>query len=279
MSEHRSARARALAKELTDKRKPTGLTTRTAAARLSVSATTLNRIETGRRMPKPEEVSALLAIYGVVGPERKRIMELVEDVRAVGWWHVNRVHGSPMRELVHFESQASAIVNYTLGPIPGLLQTADYARAVLGAFPSARPDLERRLDERLRRQSVLHKLASPRYTAFIDEGTLRRPFGGVDAMAEQVRWLIDMAKRPNIFIRAIPFRRGSYDQSGYFSLFDFREAPPLVFVEGSQMSGFLDEAEDIEGYQAVVESLRRIALDSTESVGFLERILADHERG
>ncbi|CRK55857.1 hypothetical protein [Alloactinosynnema sp. L-07] len=279
MSEQRSARSRALARELREKRKASGLNLHEVAAQVGISIASLSRRETGRRMASVTQVAALLAVYKVVGPEQKRIMDMAEDVHTVGWWHLNRVTGTPVNELAYFESQASSIVNYSSGPVPGLLQTPAYARAVMGSFPYERTEVERRVGERMQRQATLHRIVPPRYTAFMDEASLRRPFGGRDAMVEQIRWLIDMAKRPEIAIRVIPFRRGSYDQSGYFSLLGFRDAPPLVFVEGSQMSGFLDDADDIDRLEQVVASLRRIALDSSETVEFLGKMIADHERG
>lgn len=110
-------------------------------------------------MASVADVSALLAIYGVTGRERKRIMSLVENDEQSGWWGLGmRAH--LLEALIHFESQAESFIHYSSILIPGFLQTADYARAVIGAGLFDAEESERRVAHRLERQKVLVKARS-----------------------------------------------------------------------------------------------------------------------
>ncbi|MBC6449718.1 helix-turn-helix domain-containing protein [Actinokineospora sp. HBU206404] len=278
MNDRVPARARALAAELKVLRERSGLTTRAAAKRLGTSIASLNRSETGRRMASVADVSALLAIYGVTGPERKRIMSLTENDEQSGWWGLG-VRAHLLEALIHFESQAESFIHYSSILVPGFLQTADYARAVIGAGPFDAEEVERRVAHRLERQKVLFKPVRPRYRLILDEAVLRRPIGGSAAMATQIRWLIDMANQPNITIHVIPFRHGYYELSSSFSILEFPTLPSLVYVENGNASGFPDAPVDTDRYVETVGRLMRVALDSFDSVEFLARMAADHERG
>ncbi|SDH89465.1 Helix-turn-helix domain-containing protein [Actinokineospora alba] len=277
MNDRVPARARALAAELKVLRERSGLTTRAAAKRLGTSIASLNRSETGRRMASVADVSALLAIYGVTGPERKRIMAMAEEAATSGWWGQSRA--ALLDAFIHFEAQAESIITFSSTLVPGLVQTSDYARTVMRVGLLDEADAERRVRRRMERQKILFRPVRPTLRVFLDEAVLRRPFGGSQAMAAQIRWLIDLAKEPNCAIRVIPFRHGGYDLSACFTILEFRQLPRLVYLENKGASGFEDQPEDTEDYVEMVDQLRRIALDSPDSVDFMERIAADHDRG
>ena len=131
---------------------------------------------------------------------------------------------------------------------------------------------------RLDRQTVLDRLVSPDYVAILDEAVLRRGFGGDDVMAGQIRWLIERANMPHIGIHVIPFRHGGYHNPGYFSLFEFRDETPIVYIEQDGARGFLDP-KDTPRFQDRAARLMKTALGSADSVNFLARIAADYERG
>jgi hypothetical protein len=108
---------------------------------------------------------------------------------------------------------------------------------------------------------------------------LRRPVGGAAAMAEQIRWLLALARRPTISIRVVPFRRGGYHNPGRFALLRFRDESPLVYFEHEGSSGFLDERGPVATFDAIAEAITAAAVDDHESVNLMARIAADHERG
>ncbi|HVK22478.1 MAG TPA: helix-turn-helix transcriptional regulator [Actinokineospora sp.] len=276
MNEELPARRRALGAELAALRVNANLTTVDAAKRIATSAATLNRIENAHRAARIDEVTALLAVYQVVGKRRSRIIGLVEDVQSPGWLEDSQRLEEMVEALVQFESQAASMVHFAPSNVPGLLQTPRYAGAIMG--DGLGEDAEKLLAGRMDRQKVLYKLGAPSYTAILDESVLRRPMGGRFVMADQIRWLIDCAKLPNVDIRVIPFKYGGYSSPGDFTVFDFRDAPTLVYIEHSGAWGFLHSQDATGRLQGIATKLMRMALDSTDSVKFLTMMAADHDR-
>lgn len=267
---------RALGSTLATLRGQAELTTRQAAARIGTSIATLNRIERAKRSATVAEVSAMLAIYGVVGPERKRIMANIEKLTAP-WFEDDHQLRELLRPLADFESQASSIVNFSPANVPGLIQTPAYARAIISDVLTEH--VEERVADRLARQQVLSKRAAPRYLAILDEAVLRRPVGGSHVIAQQIRSMIERAKQPHVDIRVIPFKYSQYASPGYFSVLGFTDAPTLVYVEHRGSSGFVDSPMGKRKLQDQAARLAKIALDSADSVKFLAMVAADHERG
>lgn len=278
MSERLPARLRALASELTRLREQAGLTTRQAAARAGISIATVNRTENAKRIPSVADVATLLAIYGVVGAERKRILAMVEEVNAPGWMETSPRLTHLLKALTDFESEAASIVNFAPSIVPGLLQTRAYATAIMATGRATATAQQALVEARMDRQRILTKLAPPQYTAILDEAVFRRAYGGCPVMADQIRWLADRAKLPNISVRVIPFKHGGYLNPGHFSMLAFSRTPTMVFVEHHGSSGFLDEPEDILMFQDVAARLIEVSLGSADSVNFLARMAADFER-
>lgn len=268
-----------MAAELKKYRERAGLTTREAAARIGISSASLNRSEMGRRAPNPEEVSALLAIYGVKGAEREKTLDLAREVSAQGWWEVGGVLPKHLPALANFESAATTIVHMAPMVVPGLLQTQGYSRAVISANEIPEADVEARVAARAARQTTLTRRSAPDYLAILDEATLRRAFGGPATMADQIRKLIDMANLPNVTILVIPFKHGGYALHGFFALMEFAKAPPIVYLEHKQASVFLHKPIDTGRFQKLVAKLPKIALGPAESVDFMALMAADHDRG
>jgi transcriptional regulator with XRE-family HTH domain len=209
---HGTARIRSLAGELKDLRDQAGLNTREAAAKVGMSASTLNRLENGSRTIDPEEVSALLVAYGVTGVERERLLSLAREVNLPGWWETSGSGGLPkhLPALIGFEAEATMIVHVSMLLVPGLLQTADYIRGVMSGMGVRGPDLETRVATRLGRQAVLTRPQPPQYLAILDEAVLRRPVDGAHIMADQLRHIIECAQKPHVDVRVLPFSRGTH---------------------------------------------------------------------
>jgi transcriptional regulator with XRE-family HTH domain len=278
MSERLPARMRALASELTRLREQAGLTTRQAAIKLGTSIATLNRTENAKRIPALADVATMLAIYGVTGAERSRILTMVEEMSSSGWMETSPRFTHLLAALIDFESEATSIVNFGPSIVPGLLQTPGYARALTETGRLDKPKRDALISARMDRQKVLVKRVAPQYAAFLDEASLRRPYGGQEVMASQIRWLMDRAKLPNVEIRVIPFRHGGYRNPGYFSMLEFARAPKIVYVEHEGASGFLHQQDDISLFEHTTSGLMKVALGSTDTVNFLTKMLADYER-
>jgi len=279
---HGMVRARGLAAELKELREQSGLSTREAAARVGVSSATINRIENAGRAVDPTEVSALLVVYGVAGNERVRIMELAREVEQRSRWmdSGSEYQGAPrqLTALISFEAEATAITVMNLLILPGMLQTPEYARAVLACHDTPEREAEQRIVVRVGRQVVLTRARPPRFVAFIDEAALRRPIGGFRVMADQLRHILRMTERPNVDVRVIPFEKGGHwGVISSFMLLEFAKSSPIVHLEHLRSSALLDEPEDVAPYQAAKDKLAVTALGHAESAKFLARVSAEYD--
>lgn len=274
-----TVRARGLGAELRELRNATGLSTREVAERVGWSASTVNRIENGNRAVTSEDVAALLVIYGVTGQERDRLLELAREASQPGWWET----GSPalptqLSALIRFETEASRIVDVGLVLVPGLLQTPEYARAVMVSSKVPEPEIDPRVATRMGRQVVLTRPEPPEFVAIIDEAALRRPIGGHAVMAEQLQHLLKVADRPHVTLQIVPFScDGHVSLHGSFVLLEFAKAAAVVHHEHKRSSIFLDEPEDVQPYAEVARILQEEALNSDESADFVAAIAAEYE--
>src|SRR5260370_36719114 len=187
-----SLRARRLAAELQRRREATGMSREEVARQLEWSTSTLFRIETGRNRPQPGNVRILLELYGVTGAERDGLIQLTREARQPGGWHSFRdVLPNPYEVYIGLEAGAASIRNFEPVVVPGLLQTADYARETFrhGPIELAAEEIERLVEVRLARQEILTRDDRPRLWAVIDEAVIRPVAGGTEVMRGQLRSL------------------------------------------------------------------------------------------
>ncbi|HVK20166.1 MAG TPA: helix-turn-helix transcriptional regulator [Actinokineospora sp.] len=270
-----TARVRGLAAELKELRAKSEQTTVQIAERSGFSGPVLNRMENGLREVSVEECATLLAIYGVKGAERIRIMNLAKQTG-----HLLHFHGAAlsehMRALVNFESTASHIVHASMLRIPGLLQTADYMRTIMAIAGYPQQQAREVVQTRLKRQEVLWKAGAPTYLAVIDEMALRRRTGSWGLMAEQARHLCNMSERPNIEILVIPIDHGAHDGlDGSYVMMEFAKGDPVLLLEHRTSSMFDDDEGAIALHRRLTDTLERVALSSSESVRLLRRLEAE----
>ncbi|WP_235557884.1 helix-turn-helix domain-containing protein [Sphaerimonospora mesophila] len=246
------------------------------------SESKISRMELGRVSFKERDVADLLTLYGVEGEEtRAAVMGLVEQANEPGWWHrFNDVLPGWFQTYVGLEEAASRIRTYEVQFVPGLLQTKEYARAVItaGAVGAAPEEIARRVDLRLERQRILDGGDGPLFWAVIDEAALRRPIGGVDVMRGQIQHLIDLMNQPNVTIQVIPFSHGGHAaEGGAFSILRFAdpELPDIVYVEQLASALYLDKREEIDRYTEVMERLCAVSTTPAETVDLLRRIVSD----
>jgi transcriptional regulator with XRE-family HTH domain len=274
-----TVRARGLGTELRELREKRGLGLRDVAKRLGLSASSLSRTENGLRLTGIEEVAALLVVYEVTGPRWDRLLNLARDSDHSGWWETGHTKlPSQLTALIGFESQATRIIEAQLAIVPGLLQTADYSRALLqaGGVPGA--ETETRVAMRLGRQAVLTRPQPPSFLALVDEAALRRPVGGPAVMAEQLRHVCKLAERPNVSVRVIPFGEGAHaGMAGAYMVLSFTKEPTIVHLEHKRAGVFLDQPEDIGPYVAAVDTLQRQAFDAGRSIAFIASLATVYE--
>lgn len=246
------------------------------------SESKISRMELGRVSFKERDVADLLTLYGVEGEEtRAAVMGLVEQANEPGWWHrFNDVLPGWFQTYVGLEEAASRIRTYEVQFVPGLLQTKEYARAVItaGAVGAVPEEIARRVDLRLERQRILDGGEGPLFWAVIDEAALRRPIGGVDVMRGQIQHLIDLMNQPNVTIQVIPFSHGGHAaEGGAFSILRFAdpELPDIVYVEQLASALYLDKREEIDRYTEVMERLCAVSTTPADTVNLLQRIIGD----
>ncbi|HEV7975738.1 helix-turn-helix transcriptional regulator [Amycolatopsis sp.] len=267
-----TVRAQELGEALRVLREEANLSVRTAGARIDASASKISRLENGKNAVAIDDVAALLAVYQVTGPRRRKLLDLAHEAEQRGWWQRNTLTFAERQEtLMSLESRALAITSFEPIVVPGLLQTGEYTRAIMvesGIVDDQ--DVENRMITRLQRHSVLLRRQPPGLLAIIDELALRRVIGGRDVLRRQLEHLVEMAQRPNIAIRIVlNADRGHPGIDGGFLVIRRPEGTPVVFLANLTSSLFLEETAEIAQYEQVTRELLNHALDPAESLRYL----------
>jgi hypothetical protein len=263
-------------------REARGISREDAGWEIRSSESKISRMELGRVSFKERDVADLLALYGLDDDvERSRLLALARDANAPGWWHrYGDVLPGWFQSYLGLEAAASLIRTYEVQFVPGLLQTEDYARAVvrLGHGTESAEQVERRVLLRMTRQKVLARPAPPQLWAVVDEAVLRRPIGGAKVMRAQIEALAAAARSPNIRLQVIAFHAGGHAAAGgAFSILRFpdQDLPDIVYVEQLTSALYLDKREDVDYYAAAMERLCVEADTPARTPGILEEILRD----
>ncbi|MGC9667483.1 helix-turn-helix domain-containing protein [Planosporangium sp. 12N6] len=224
------------------------------------SESKISRLELGRVGLKERDVADLLAMYGIDEERRAALLEMVKRSNEPGWWHrYTDLMPDWFHDYVGLEEDASRILTYEVQFVPGLLQTEDYARAIVshGRPELAGQDVERRVALRMQRQKVLARPGAPRVWAVIDESVLHRPIGGRNVMLAQLDHLLELTRQPQVTLQVVPYRLSGYAAEGPFTMLRFaeRELPDLVYIEHLTGAFYLDKASEIEVYSRVFDRL------------------------
>jgi Domain of unknown function (DUF5753)/Helix-turn-helix domain len=228
---------------------------------IRASESKISRMELGRVSFKERDIADLLTLYGVHDhEERERLLTLTRQANTPGWWHrYGDVLPDWFQSYLGLEASAAMIRAYEVQFVPGLLQTEDYARAVvlLGHRHGNADENDRRVALRMRRQEILQR-PDTQLWAVIDEAVLRRPIGSPAIMRAQFELLLEATSRPNVRLQVIPFHAGGHSAaSGAFSILRFsdQELPDIVYIEQLTSALYLDRREDVEHYLAAIERL------------------------
>jgi transcriptional regulator with XRE-family HTH domain len=255
-----------LGSQLRKLRESKGITREAAGYEIRASGSKISRMELGRVSFKERDVADLLTMYGVSdSAERDALIGLARQANNPGWWqHFGDVLPTWFQAYLGLEAAASLIRTYEIQFVPGLLQTPDYARAVimLGHAGASADEINRRVDVRLQRQQILTRSGGPQLWAVIDEAVLRRPIGGVDVMRAQIEALIEASKLPGVRLQIIPFLAGGHAAAGGpFAILRFPEPelPDVVYVEQLTSAIYLDKREDVDHYAMAME---RVCIDA-----------------
>lgn len=283
MSEARSAPtvlAIVLGRRLASLREAAGFTAAHAAKQLRIAQTTVTRMEKAETSLKYATVKTLLEVYGVPQAEIEEFLVLLDQASTPGWWQSFRdVLPAWFGVHVSLESAATEIRGYEPGVIPGLLQTPDYAHAVMErGLPRMEPDvLQRSVDLRIKRQEILTRQdpAPPQLWVLTDETSLRRPAGSSAVMRKQIEHLLDVADLPNVTLQVCTFDAGLHPGAfGPFTIFRFEipELPDIVCTDSLSRAGYSEEKAETALFREALGQMSVYALSKQKTKEFLGAI-------
>jgi transcriptional regulator with XRE-family HTH domain len=259
-----------------------GITREEAADAIRASAWKIHRLENGQVGYKDRDLVDLLGLYGVTDQQEiAALLELAREANSPGWWfRYGDVVPPWFRAYMDLEAAATLIRAYEGQLVPGLLQTADYARATIAGMllPQAPEEVERRVTLKLARQQILEDPDGPRLWAVVEEAALRRPVGGTQVMRGQLERLIDATRLANVVLQVLPLSVAVHPaMTGAFSILRFadEELPDVVYVEHLTNAHYLDKLDDVNQYLQVMDSISTRAAPPDQTVDILQELLKD----
>jgi transcriptional regulator with XRE-family HTH domain len=268
-----------LGSQLRKLRESKGITAKQAASEIRASESKISRIELGRNAIREIDVLDLLTLYGVGPQEKEQLLSLAEQANRPGWWH--RYHDilpEWFQAYVGMEEAARSIRVYEPQFVPGLLQTEDYAAAViaLGDFPIE--EAERHVVLRKERQRRFRE-GKLKLWVIVDEAALRRPVASADVQLAQLRYLREQSERPTLTLQVVPYGVGGYAAPTGFSILRFveRDLPDVVYVENLTSALYLDKQAEVDRYLLAMERLSIVANEPQRTPEIIDRIIRELE--
>ncbi|MEU7093835.1 helix-turn-helix domain-containing protein [Kitasatospora aureofaciens] len=257
-----------LGSQLRKLRESRGVSREEAGYSIRASESKISRMELGRVGFKERDVADLLTLYGVdAEQERANVLGLVREANATSWWHdYGDVLPAWFQNYLGLEEAAAEILSYEVQFVHGLLQTADYARAVIAAGCHGFQDeeIERRVEVRRKRQDLLTAEHPPELLAVLDEAALRRPWGGPELMRGQLDRLLELAELPNVRLQVRPLGGAALGaESGAFSVLGFSEAElaDVVYLEQFTTALYVDKPAEVASYRQAMDGLLAESLE------------------
>ncbi|MFI6457205.1 helix-turn-helix domain-containing protein [Streptosporangium amethystogenes] len=278
-----TVRRRRLASELRRLRERAQLTMEEVGEQLSWSATKISRIETARVRVTPKDTGRLLDLYGLDPAKQGELIDLAKDARKKGWWQAYGDLPTEYTTYIGLEAEAVSMRSFAPTVVPGILQSEDYARAVIRSalFNSSPGEIERRVEVRMARQKLLVQEEPLRLWTVLDEALIRRPVDGPVAMRSQLEKLLEVADLPNVTVQVLPFAAGVHPgTNGAFQIMEFPEPadPDVVFMENFTGSLYIERETDVYRYTLIFDHLRAKALDPDDSRRLITEAVAQFSR-
>jgi transcriptional regulator with XRE-family HTH domain len=270
---------RRLGIELRRLREAAGKTIDEVAHVLECSDSKVSRIENGQVSASPRDVRDMLEFYEVDPERREELVEFARTARKRGWWEA--YSDTPVVPLVGLEVAADRILVYEPRAVHGLLQTRDYASALIRAV---QPDIseqqvQRQIELRMTRQQLLDRNDAPELIFVLEECALRRPVGGRPVWGRQLRHLqAVIASSPSLTLQILPLTVGEHAaMDGAFSVYQFSEAidPSVVYFEHAGTDVYVESPDQVESYSTAFELARAEALTPDESSLLVAQLVSD----
>lgn len=278
MDQSVTSRRRKLGKELRVLRERHGLTIERVAEHLECSHPKISRIELGKQAIRKLDLRMLLDLYEVAdAAERAAFTALATGAASQRSWFVpyNDVLPPKFDTYLDLEADATALYYYGNSIIHGLLQTEDYARALISAYRRdySTERIDRLVGLRMDRQAVLERSRPPALWIILDEAVLRRPVGDATVMARQLTHLVTLSSRPDITVQLLPLHTGVHAAiGGAFTIIKLREANDVLYVDSVAGNLYLEEPEVVEARELMFNHLRAEALPPAESAALITTI-------
>jgi transcriptional regulator with XRE-family HTH domain len=278
MSTGPTVRRRRLGTELRKLREASGFKLEEVAAALGVAPSTLSRIETGKAPTKSAYLNQMLEMYGVADPAQRLVLvDMAREGHRKGWWAAyDDVLPSGLGIYVGLEAEASGLRSYEISVVHGLLQTPEYARAVLRETSPrlTAEQLERLVDLRVERQRRLDEDPVLDLWVILDEAVIRRPVGGAAVMARQMSRLLEAASRPGITVQVLPFACGAHaGHDGPFAIIEFQERADteVAYMETAAGPLYLEKDKEVRARAEAFDRLIAAAMSPTASADLIAR--------
>ncbi len=249
-----------------------------AARAIRGSESKISRIELGRNAVREIDIADLLTLYGITDKaEREQLLSLASRANQPGWWHrYHDVLPPWFQAYIGLEESAQSIRSYDAQFVPGLLQTEEYAAAVLALGDFSLDEAERLVVLRKERQRRF-AAGGTRLWAIIDEVALRRPVGGPAVLGRQLEYLREICNQPWLTIQITPFPAVSHAAPGSFSILRFADPalPDMVYAEQLNSATYIDKRAEVEPYLLALERLSVVSAPPADSVDFLCAIVTE----
>jgi transcriptional regulator with XRE-family HTH domain len=283
MPERRSptARRRELSAALKRLREQGGFSLTDAADALDCSTDKIMWIERAEwTRPKVRDVRDLLDRYGITDEHlRDTLFKMAREGGQKDWWQPYRkMLSDRYTTYIGLEAEAQDVLTFELVVFPGLMQTEDYARALIQVGPAeiTADEVEQRVRVRMERQKILRGNDPARLWAIMDEAALRRPVGGPDVMRAQMEHLVELAQQPKITLQVLPFAAGPHaSTAGSFTILSFHEDPGVAYGEMVAGELLVEEQADVARYEAAFRQLIAKALSPADTIAMLATELAN----
>lgn len=274
---------RELGKELRKRREAAGLSGRGLAREIEWSLTKISRIENGQYNLRVEDMIHYLGCCGVYPVQAKELVPLCHEAeRDQGYWLSPHGQWLPdsLRSLIYHESTADSSTTYEPQLVPGLLQTADYARARIAGERWRDPDdIDRSVRIRLERQRILHVPHPAPFFFFVHEQALRLRVGSAAIMHDQLLKLVLLAALDHVTVRVVPSSAGERSAfGGPFVLFEYAKHRPLVCLDNHATGLFLEDRDYVEPYRALVPAIAEVALDGGQSRELIATLASGYDQ-
>ncbi|MGW1912943.1 helix-turn-helix domain-containing protein [Streptomyces sp. NPDC002076] len=267
-----------LGAELRKLRERAGLTSTQASQLLGVQQNQISNVEAARAGVSPERVRTLACHYDCADTDLVQALCDMAGDRSRGWWEEYReILPAALLDLAELEHHATRLRTAVVIHVPGLFQTAEYAREIFRqAVPELPPpDVEHRVSFRVKRQAVLFRDPPTPHHVIVHEAALRMRFGGPQVTHDQLQYLLEMSERANITLRVLPFGSLVFPGSGQAIYYAEGPVPELDTVNLDQSHGpvFLDAEAQLTKYRVLLDRMEAAALAPDESRSFIQAML------